>query len=269
MRLTRKFLATVASSLCLVIVSTSSIAHDCPESVRIAFSSSALPPFVEGEGTNFQAEPGLFVEWAQNAVEILGCSKQTTFVRLPYQRIHVYLVDGDIDFRVTEGFKPELSEQFAFPLVDGKEDRTRAVAESQTALYVREDDSDISWNGSSLTGSKAMLRVATVRGSHAERVLQAAGVETFPLDSWGDMMRMLQLKRVDALVGPRAIIEDSAAYNGFRRLSPPVAVDSYYVPGNKAFVEKYPDFTQHFWAEMCEQSRSFFDELPKCPEFDH
>jgi len=239
-------------------------ALECPDTIRIAFTDSSLPPYVIGTGTEFADPPGKFVTWARNALETLGCTSHAELRRLPYNRILSYMEAGDIDFRVSGGYKPELNEIMVFPLKNGKDNRELAIAENRTALYALRDNGDISWNGKTLLDGGNPGLVGAVRGHFAERLTRTAGLNVETPPHWDANVEMLMKRRVTAIVGPTSVIEAFAEADRMKALNPPLAVNTYYAPSSKIFEDKYPEFTRRFWLEICRESRVWFDKLPTC-----
>ncbi|GAB4517750.1 MAG: hypothetical protein Tsb0019_17650 [Roseibium sp.] len=171
---------------------------------------------------------------------------------------------GDIDFRVTGGYKAELNDIMVFPLKDGRDNRELAVAENATSLYVLRDNTDVSWDGKTLLDGGRPGLVGAVRGHFAERLSRNAGLDVETPPHWNANVDMLMKRRVTAIVGPTSVIEAFGEADRMIALDPPLEVNTYYAPSSKTFEAKYPEFTRLFWLEICKESRVWFNRLPDC-----
>lgn len=240
------------------------LASDCPAQIRVAYTESSLPPYVLGEGTEFSTPPGLFVSWARTALERMGCRHVVKEVRLPYNRIVSSMAAGTIDMRVTGGYRAEVADIMVFPMAGDRPNRALAVAEADTALYVRKNAPLTEWDGKRLRFTGPNPTIGTVRGHYTEKMMLSKKWEIDSAPTWEANVKKLLAGRVAAIIGPDSVIEAFAEFEQMKKLEPPVTVDLYFAPVSRQFYKKYPAFTQHFWLEICRESRPTFHKLPAC-----
>ena len=240
------------------------LASGCPTQIRLAYTESSLPPYVLGEGAELSNPPGLFVSWARTALERMGCKQVVKEVRLPYNRIVSSMAAGTIDIRVTGGYRAEVADIMVFPMAGDKPNRALAVAEADTALYVRKNAPLTQWDGKLLRFTGPNPTIGTVRGHYTEKMILAKKWEIDSAPTWEANVKKLLAGRVAAIIGPDSVIEAFAEFEHMKKLEPPVTVDLYFAPVSLQFYEQHPAFTQHFWLEICRESRATFRRLPAC-----
>lgn len=239
-------------------------AGPCPERIRLAYTDVALAPYVLGDGDELPDPPGLFVTWARTALQRLGCKHVASEVRLPYNRIVASMETGDIDIRVTGGYRDEVAHIMVFPMSGSGTNRALAVAEAATALYVRKKSPLAEWDGKALRFTGRHPTIGAVRGHYTERLARARQWDVDAASSWEANLKKLMLGRVAAIVGPDLVVQALPGYEQLERLEPPVAVDLYFAPVSRQFFARHPDFTMQFWMEICRESRASFRKLPAC-----
>lgn len=239
-------------------------ANECPAQIRVAYTDAELSPYVLGEGSVFHEPPGLFVAWARAALQKLGCMAVVSETRLPYNRIVSSMAAGTIDIRVTGGYRSEVADLMHFPMRNGSINRAMAVAEANTRLYVLKNAPALAWDGADLRFTGPHPAIGTVRGHYTEKLIQAQKWETDSAPNWDSNVKKLLSGRVAAIVGPDSVVDALPERGQMQMLDPPVQYDLYFAPVSKQFHEKYPDFTERFWLEICRQSRVTFTKLPAC-----
>lgn len=251
--------------LCLIGMGCNrTFAHDCPDSIRVAYTDVALTPYIMGEGPEFLNPPGLFVTWSRNALQKLGCQQAVSEARLPYNRIVTSMANGGIDIRVTGAYREDVLAFMVFPMAGDTTNRSLAVAEAATALYVRKQEPLLTWDGKALQFTGKFPTIGAVRGHYTEKLARARNWNIDAAPSWESNVRKLLTGRVAAIVGPDSVVEALDGYEQLQRLDPPLAVDLYYAPVSRHFYDKYPAFARQFWFEICQESRTRFRTLPKC-----
>jgi len=230
----------------------------------VAFTDVALAPYIMGEGSEFLNPPGLFVTWSRNALQKLRCQQAVSEVRLPYNRIVTSMASGDIDIRVTGAYREDVVAFMVFPMAGDTTNRSLAVAEAATALYVRKQAPLLTWDGKALQFTGKFPTIGAVRGHYTEKLARSKNWNIDAAPTWESNIRKLLTGRVAAIVGPDSVVEALDGYEQLQRLDPPLAVDLYYAPVSRQFYDKYPAFTRQFWYEICHESRTRFRTLPKC-----
>jgi len=235
----------------------------CPPQIRVAYAESELPPYLLGNGSNFQQPPGLFVQWTRAALERLGCAQVMQEERLPYNRIVNSMRTGTVDVRVTGGFRTDVLDVMRFPMRGLQANPALAVAEAQTRLYVPKGK-HLQWDGTVLSKDKETAVVGTVAGHFSEKVLQTRNFAVESTSSWESNVKKLFAGRVDAIAGSDSVVDALPQRRQMDVLEPPVQSDLFFAPVSHQFFEKYPAFTKNFWFEVCLESRSTFKKLPPC-----
>lgn len=239
-------------------------ANECPPQIRVAYTDAELPPYVLGEGSAFNEPPGLFVAWARAALQKLGCMAVVRETRLPYNRIVSSMAAGTIDIRVTGGYRSDVADIMRFPMRNGGTNRAMAVAEANTRLYVLKNAPALAWDGTALRFTGPNPTIGTVRGHYTEKLIEAQKWATDSAPNWDSNAKKLLSGRVAAIVGPDSVVDALPERGQMQMLDPPVQYDLYFAPVSRQFQEKYPDFTERFWLEICRQSRATFTKLPAC-----
>jgi len=228
---------------------------DCPSPLRIAFLDKPLPPMLNGEGPRFQEPPGDFVRWTREALRRLDCEAE--LVRVPQRRL---ITDTAADVNQLTLFlahTPERGALLAFPLrEDGPLDTRLALAESQLALYVREDRRHlVHWDGRQL--SPADLKVGIVGGGVEEPMARAAGWQLDLALSHQGSIAKLRRGQVDVAVlptvsfNPQSLAEPPALVP----LQPMFAPVYFFAPASPAFQQRQGAWLRQFWRALCESAR--------------
>jgi len=263
-RLRSLALLTAATSFAWLFSAFPANANECPAQIRVAYTDAELPPYVLGEGSVFHEPPGLFVAWARAALQKLGCMAVVSEARLPYNRIVSSMAAGTIDIRVTGGYRSDVADIMRFPMRNGSTNRAMAVAEANTRLYVLKNAPALAWDGTDLRFTGPHPAIGTVRGHYTEKLIQTYNWETDSAPNWDSNVKKLLTGRVAAIVGPDSVVDALPEREQMQMLDPPVHYDLYFAPVSSQFQEKYPDFTERFWFEICRQSRTTFTKLPTC-----
>lgn len=236
----------------------------CPDAVRIAYAESELPPYILGTGQDFKDPPGLFVVWARAALAKVGCSQVLQEKRLPYHRIIAGMKSGDIDIRVSAGYRDSMVLIAQYPTLNGKVDPRLAIAEGNTSLYVVKGSRALQWNGTSVTSRQGVPTIGTVLGHFSDLVVRDRQWKVDAATSWESNVKKLLLGRVSAIAGTASVIDALPERDKLQKLEPPVVSDFFFAPVSNTFYAAYPEFTQQFWYEICFQSRYYFRDLPSC-----
>lgn len=237
---------------------------ECPNAIRVAYAESELPPYILGIGEELQDPPGLFVAWTRAAVAKLGCTAALQERRFPYNRIINGMQMGDVDVRVSAGYREAMARIAHYPIAKGKPDPRLAIAEGNTALYVVKGNKTLKWNGTTLRAHGKDVVVGTVLGHFSEMVLRERQWHIDSAPNWDSNVQKLLQGRVSAIAGTASVIDALPDRSKLQRLDPPVAYDYFFAPVANPFYDRYPEFTQKFWYQICLESRAYFKDLPAC-----
>lgn len=252
-------------ALCLLLYATSASAL-CPPQVRVVFSDAAFPPFLHGDGVEFEMSPGILIEWTTNALRKLGCQPaQMIYSRSGYRRYFSDLEAGRMDIAVGPSYAPEREKFAVYPMQDGKPVAAMVIAVGQLALYTQVANQSVQWDGTVLSGEN--LLVGVPGGTIGEKLAQDRKWPTDPAPNYEANEKKLLAGRVPVILMPNVSLDLELAGQKtprIRKLQPPVLSVSSYAPVSRQFYVQYPEFTRKFWVEVCRQGRTFFTTLPDC-----
>ena len=237
-------------------------AQACPARVTVSFPNFPIPPLVLGSDSIVQP-PGTLVSWTRNAFKRIGCAPVVSYVRRPPNRQLAELALGRIDILPGFAYSSELPAEMVFPMRGGDVNTALRVSSDFTSLYVRKDDTSVSWDGEVLGGVRQ--RVGTSIGGTMEKALAKKRgwmLEAAPTPH-ADLRKLLAA-RIDVILESDSVVGPLVEGMAVRKLTPPVVVLHRYVPVRKEFQELYPEFTERFWLEVCRQSRVDQPSLPAC-----
>lgn len=254
----------VALLVCAWGVASAHASVECPALIRVAYAESELPPYILGIGEELRDPPGLFVVWTRAALAKMGCTSALLERRLPYNRIISGMQSGDLDVRVSAGYRPVMAQIAHFPTSKGKPDPRLAIAEGNTSLYVVKGSKALKWDGVTLQAQRQPVVVGTVLGHFSEMVLRDKQWRIDSAPNWDSNVQKLLQGRVSAIAGTASVIDAMPERSKLQVLEPPVAYDYFFAPVANAFYDRYPEFTQHFWYQLCLESRGYFRDLPAC-----
>ncbi|HZX29626.1 MAG TPA: hypothetical protein VFF16_21310 [Telluria sp.] len=249
----------------LAAVSFGTRAMSCPEVVHVSLPNFPVPPFVLGSD-RVEAKPGLLIEWLRGAYGRTGCPGRFEIVRRPPNRQLAELELGRIDILPGFAFAPDLLRTMVFPMRGGDPNPDQALMADTVSLYARAGDVAVKWDGKVLGAPNP--RVGTSTGGAL--AVQAARLHHWELESAATPLadlRKLAARRVDVILEPDVVMTPLMSLPeaaGVRKLTPPVHLSRRYAPVRRAFAEKYPEFTQAFWLELCRQSRVQANSMPAC-----
>ncbi|HEY9102321.1 transporter substrate-binding domain-containing protein [Chitinimonas sp.] len=248
-------------AILLALSATAAWALDCPARIRMAYMDAPAEPFFLGRGTVGEP-PGLFVDWALQALAATGCNSRVELARLPVARLDKALSEGDLDIVLGVASTSEREQTQAFPGRHGK--RLLYVARADIALYTALGDRLV-WSGQTreLKGYKVGVARAQMPANLAAS--QGWALELAPDNA--SNFRKLESGRVQVLLETSILADpyfQAHPLPGIRKLNPPLATLEYYAPASRSFQRDFPAFTEQFWLQLCRQSRTVLRELPAC-----
>ncbi len=241
-----------------------SSALECPTSVSVMLPDSEIAPFVYGSGPGLAAEPGLLVHWTDAAVRKTGCSTKINYLRMPALRGVRELSAGTVDIAAGVAVNDERLNLLRFPLSPHGLNKSLTIATIEVSLFARASDR-IDWGPQKQLPSGTTVGV--VRGQIPAIYAQQAG---WPIDEANDApanFRKLALGRVGLVAEQNLIaagVLDAHPDWSIVRLVPAVRAENYYSPVSHAFYERFPEFSEIYWMNVCKEAHNFFTAMPPC-----
>jgi polar amino acid transport system substrate-binding protein len=236
------------------------------EGLEIKFTCSDAESFpnVVRDGTAFISPPGIAVEIIKKACDKAGI--HAVFERLPNIRVLYSLKYGETDAAFLYSYNQEREEYGVYPFYNGKPDRTLRLASQSYYLY-KKLNSDISWNGSSITGTFSIVGANSGYSIIAD--LKKLGIKVEDAKTTERNLKKLELGRIDAYVSENIIVCDLyAEMETFGKIVKepfPLITKDYYLIFSNEFMEKNPAAAKLVWQYLGELR----DELTKTlkPEY--
>lgn len=228
----------------------------CPDKVRVAFPDFAAPPFLNGDGPEFQNPPGYFVDWTKQAMETSGCPIQLVLQRQPYRRSYAESKRDSVDFIGVAPYQSEREVLLQFPLFEDKPNTHLMFYRSQLSLWVRKDDNTIFWDGAKLIGPPG-FKVGAPGGAGIEMIAKKNGWEVEYTLNGPNAVENLLNNRI-SVIGVTDLVVNGLPQikrDAMRQLMPKVDDRFFYSAPTHLFYQKYPEFVQRFWLALCRASR--------------
>lgn len=229
------------------LVQSAEAASACPRPLRIAFSDSATPPLLYGQGSAFADPPGWEVDVVRDTLKRIGCEAELT--RLPSRRLGALLARSEVDFAMFLSPTPERLTTLRFPLdARGRADLAWAPAFGHLALYGRHGTAvEPGWDGHRLPSG---MRVGALAGSAQQTLAEERGWQVEPIRASDAALAMLQAQRFDLLLSNRETLT-AEQRAGLVEWAPAVARLPYYAPASPRFAQRHPAWMRRFWTELC------------------
>lgn len=221
------------------------------ERLRCVYAFGEAPPFQLGEGEAVPTErPGMAVELMQMAAA--GLDIDLNLSRLPNRRVVPAITNNVSDCAFALSFLPERAAAAAYPMRNGRLDRSRRIGSSAYVVY-RRTGSAVQWDGKRFSGLDDGGAVGINAGFAARDELARMGVGVEEADSTTSNMRKLAAGRIAAYVVHAAIGDDYLAripQAGIEKLPLPFLEKDYYVVLSRKFVGDNPDLAERLWDRL-------------------
>ena len=230
--------------------------HACPPLVRVAFHDKAQPGKLEGNGSQFETPPGLYVVWVKQVLHQLSC-KQVQLVRVPQKRLVQDTAQGEADFTFFLAYTPERAAQLAYPETQpGIPDTALSLKSLPLMLFgTVAAQRALRWDGKQLIPGTATVGV--VAGGVEEPLAERMGWKLDRAPNHVASLEKLLRNQVDAALLPSDVVDRLGPDRlKLHPLGPPLAYVSFYAPANKAFKANHPTFVAAFWRGVAEQART-------------
>lgn len=243
--------------LCLAAVSCAAGAQPaCPAHVHVGIIDYELRPLLYGVGKTGIAT-GPLVDAVRSSIANSGCKTTMDLRPMPIRRGRQELKQGGIDIWAVALVDQDLLNSAALPLLDDALDPQLGYFRSSYSIYVLKDEHRVSWDGKALSGPPGM----TVGISPVNAVEALAHEKGWAIDKAIDtpnaLSKLLSGRHVAVVLPDPAVAgQPEETRKLLRRLEPALLQPWYYAPVNRAFAQRYPEFTRRFWLEMCRAVRS-------------
>ena len=222
------------------------------ELVRAAYEDKPLPPFYMGSGAEPDpVAPGVSVELLREAAAAAGIEIQ--FVRLPWARCLKSLKSGEVDAIFNASFKEERQEAGVYPMVAGKPDPARRIANLSYMLY-RLKDGPVSWDGKAMGGLDGGP-VGIQAGYSVAEDLARLGLKPEEAADTVTNFKKLASRRI-AAVAQLEVAGDSVLGRGdfptIEKAQPPLVTKDYFLMFSHQFYDSRRATAEKLWAKLAE-----------------
>ena len=236
----------------LYVYSASLFAVDNSINLLFCYEDKELPPYFLGKGpATPPQEPGATIEVLQQVVSEIP-QLSLTFIRQPWKRCLNDLKHNKVDAIIaSHQLKREILG--VYPKMNNQIDSTRAISEHGTC-FIRRSETEITWDGSSLSGISEPT-IALPAGYSSLEQLEQLPLKVVQTDSANTAQRLLKEKRVDLALTLCQISETSphlpqSEYPNLIHMFPPLVVKHGYLVFSYQFYESQPQLAQTLWQKI-------------------
>ncbi|QDQ25455.1 transporter substrate-binding domain-containing protein [Chitinimonas arctica] len=227
---------------------------------RVAYEDKDTPDHT-GASELIPDDPGISVEMVK-LIEKKVPDLRIVFSRKPWLRCLAELESGAADGIFASSFKLERLKNGAYPMKDGKDDRTYRIDTKSYSLYKRKD-SAVEWNGRSFSGLQ--LEIAAMRGYAIVEDLKKMGVAVSVVDKSESALRMLLAGRIDGFAQLTEVgdytLKKYPEFQTITKVQPPLVTKDYYLQISHPFMAKYPELSWKIWKALAEIRQSESERL--------
>lgn len=202
------------------------------------------------DGTTLPKEkPGWFVEWSRRAGEL--CNLEINYIQMPWKRILKEVADGTVSAALGSSYKKERTKFGAYPMVDGKHDKSRAYNNYGYWLYFKTSSVDTDLTERSILQGRSIV---TERGASIVDALKEKGANVYETAKYETMFRMVVNEHMDAVAAIDATVDSIIKTNliyrtQIRKASVPLVEKTGYIMFSKKLYEQHPEPIECFWTE--------------------
>jgi len=236
--------------------------HAAPACVlSLAYTEHPSAPFLEGEGMNTPAHPGIAVEIVTLAAAQAGCTVRLT--RLANLRVLRSAETGDIDGAILFSYDTERAGLMRYPMKGEQPDAARRLAMFSYYLYRRKGGS-INWDGATLSNPEN-LTIGVNTGFSIIDQLAKFGVKIDEVQTTEQNLGKLNLGRIGAYAMQEHIADPVILRmhleNEIEKLPAPLSTKNYYLTFSKKFYAAHADIAERMWSYIAEQRDSLTKSL--------
>jgi len=248
--------------LLLLMIISATAAAEIKEVRFLCDNKEHFPVYLEDSDLINWNKPGAGVECVKRLESKLGI--KVKIERAPWKRVlDAELKNGTIDGAFSASYKKEREMLGAYPMKDGKVDKTRSLHTNAYCFYKRKD-ANFSWNGKTVSHLKGM--VGAPNGYSVIDDLKNLGLAVEESNG-----TLIDLKKLAAgRVGAIAALELTAdlllkKYPELNKVivkvPTPIASKEYYVMLSNQFVKSNPALAEKIWNAVGEMREHEFPKL--------
>jgi ABC-type amino acid transport substrate-binding protein len=243
-----------------LLAAGSARADTCPERLRIAFPDTPAEPFLRGQGDEFEATPGLLVDWVLGSLRRLGCLPRAELLRLPARRVRAMIDSGQLDLVAGVGEGGPLAALLTLPPPAGaRREFDFSLGQVEYALYARRGLVASRTDGQEAPVLPPQARVGVTAGSRAEMLAKEHGWPVEPAPSHESALQKLLAGRTPLLLVHSYYLDerlrrDATLAGQIERFGPVVERRRLHVGALPAFAQGEGGFVTKLWRELCRQS---------------
>lgn len=227
--------------------------------LTVAYSDTAAPPYLIGDGTAVPAQPGIAVELVNLAAAAIHC--KVTWERLPNRRVLRAVELGEVDAMLMFSYSEERAAFAVYPMLAGKPDSRLRLAALQYHVYTL-TGSPLTWDGKQFDPLPGVLGVNAGYSVGAD--LRKAGFTVEEARTTEQNFQKLRLKRIAAYVmqdDPADLVIDTQGIRDVRKLPVPYSSKDYFLPFSKLRYAQAPDVAERLWDSIAKVRRTHIQGL--------
>jgi polar amino acid transport system substrate-binding protein len=246
----RRALAAFALAACACAANASATV------VRLSFETRENAPRYLGEGTAIDAEkPGLTIELLRLVEKRAGV--RFDMRRSPWARSLYLLETNQVDGVFHMSYLEERTKFVAYPMKDGRPDRSRSIFTQSYYLYARKG-TRLAWDGERLAAEGP---IGTTRGYSVVHRLEALGARVEQENDLPGSLRKVLAGRLEAYaelenMATGVLARHPQEMRDIVKLQPPLRSEPYYLVLSKGFVARDPQLAERIWDAIGEIARS-------------
>jgi polar amino acid transport system substrate-binding protein len=248
----------------LVLIASSAFAAEVKEVRFMCENIEQFPVYIGNSDIVDWNKPGAGIECVKMLESKLGI--KVTVERAPWKRVlDVELKNGTIDGAFSASYKKERETLGAYPMKDGKVDKTRRF-HSDTYVFYKLKDANFSWDGKKVSNLKGM--VGAPNGYSVIDDLKSLGISVEESNGTPMDFRKLAAGRVGAvaaleLTADLLLKKHPDLNKVIVKVATPIVSKDYYVMLSNQFVKSNPALADKIWNALGKMRENEFPKLVK------
>lgn len=221
--------------------------------LSLAYTEHPSAPYLEGEGTNIPARPGVAVEIVTSAATQAGCTVH--LARAANLRVLRSVGAGDVDGMILISFDAARGREMIFPRKGEQVDASRRLATLSYFLY-RRKGGKLDWDGVNLSNPEG-LPIGVNTGFSIAEPLHQLGAKLDEVPTTEQNLGKLRLGRLagyamqEHIADP--VIQRLHFEHEIEKLPVPLQIKNYYLVFSQKFYAAHPDIAEKMWASIAEK----------------
>ncbi|MDT8990456.1 transporter substrate-binding domain-containing protein [Curvibacter sp. APW13] len=227
--------------------------------LTVAYSDTAAPPYLVGDGATVPDQPGIAVELVNLAAAAIQC--KVSWERLPGRRVLRAVEYGEVDAMLMFSYSEERAAYAVYPMLDGKPDSRLRLAALQYHVYTV-TGSPLTWDGKQFAPPPGVLGVNS--GYSVGVDLRKAGFTVEEARTTEQNLQKLRLKRIAAYVmqdAPADLAIETQGIQDVRKLPIPYSSKDYFLPFSKISYVQTPGLAERLWESIAKVRRTHIKAL--------